>query len=180
MSEAEAAGERDAASSKGQIILRWWSGAVADRQSGRARALAARLRRAGPIEALTEPEVHDLARRLALRGTRLDAARLARLVTLLAGVREHVPRTLAQRLGGTEPALSPLRFQRLMRASDDELPEALRRAIVMADRKCNVAALGQDLLAWSEKTRGRWCFHYYGAETPETLAPEALSKETTE
>lgn len=175
MSEAEDAGRPEAGQSKGQIILGWWSRALGDRQSGPARALAARLRRASPIEALAEPEIHDLAGRLALHGTRLDGARLARLVTLLAEVREHAPQTLARRLGGAEPALSPLRFQRLMRATEEELPEALRRAIVMADRKCNVAALGEDLLAWSEKTRGRWCFHYYGAETP-----EALSKETTE
>ena len=171
MSEAEDAGEPEAGRSKGQIILGWWGRAVGDRQSGRARALAARLRRASPIEALAEAEVHDLARRLALR----DGARLARLVTLLAEVREQVPQTLARRLGGAEPALSSLRFQRLMRATDEELLEALRRAIIMADRKCNVAALGEDLLAWTERTRGRWCFHYYGAETP-----EALSKETTE
>lgn len=160
----------------GRTILRWWSHALADRQSGRARALAARLRRAGPIDALAEAEVHDLARALGLR----DGAGLARLVILLAEVREHVPPTLARRLGGAEPVLSPLRFQRLMRANDAELPEALRRAVVMAERKCNVAALGQDVLFWSDTTRARWCFHYYGAETPAPLSTGALSEETTE
>lgn len=146
----------------GRIVLGWW-GRRLGRDDGRSRALAARLRRAGTVDALTEPEVHELARSLGLR----DAERLARLVMLLAEVRTHVPQTLARRLGGTAPKLSHLRFQRLMRASGDELTDALRRAIVMADRSCNVAALGVDLLDWSEWTRGNWCFHYFGAEAPE-------------
>lgn len=165
MTEADDAGLARIEENRGKVLLSWWSHSIADRQSGRARALTARLRRASLIEALSEPEVLDLAHRLDLR----DAVRLARLVTLLAEVREHVPQTLARRLGGAEPALSPLRFQRLMRATADELPDALRRAIVMADRRCNVAALGEDVLFWTESTRARWCFHYYGAQTPDSL-----------
>lgn len=152
--------------SEGRIIFDWWRKNIEDRQSGRARALAARLRRAGPVEALAEPEVHDLARALDLR----DGARLARLVTLLAEVRTHAPQTLMGRLGGPDPALSPLRFQRLMRASEEELPDALRRAIELAERSCNVATLGEDLLFWSERTRVRWSFQYFGAAAPLSLS----------
>ncbi|MBB5224292.1 CRISPR system Cascade subunit CasB [Amaricoccus macauensis] len=164
-----------------RIILGWWSHALADRQSGRARALAARLRRASPVEALAEREVHDLAGALNLR----DGLRLTRIVTLLAEVRTHSPQTLMQRLGGPDPALSPLRFQRLMRASVEELPDALRRAIGLAERSCNVAALGEDLLYWSEKTRLRWSFQYFGGAAPLSLSIGSPSggtpsKETTE
>ena len=72
-----------------------------------------------------------------------------------------------------------------MRASDEELPDALRRAIVAAERSCNVAALGADLLFWSDKTRGRWAFQYFRAETPPSLSSGSPangdpSKETTE
>ena len=149
----------------GQIILGWWSRNIGDRKSSHARALAARLRRAGPIEVLSEAAVHELAKSLQIT----DATLLVRLVQVLAEVRESVPQTLAQRLGGVPPALSTLRFQRLMRVEIDDLITALRRAVVMADRKCNVAALGQDVLRWSDKTRSRWCFHYYGAAAPEAL-----------
>lgn len=149
-----------------RIILGWWSQALEDRTSGSARALAARLRRASPIEALCEARVHDLAHALHLH----DGARLARLACALAQVRSHVPQTLMRRVGGAEPALSPLRFQRLMRASDEELPNALRRVIIAADRSCNVAALGEDLLHWNETTRSRWAFQYFGAETPPRLS----------
>ena len=59
---------------------------------------------------------------------------------------------------------------KLIRAEEPELTAALRRAIGMADGQCNVAALGQDLLDWSERTRMRWCFHYYGAPAPQADA----------
>lgn len=149
----------------GQIILNWWQLNIGDRNSSHARALAARLRRAGPVEVLGEATVHQLAKSLDI----IDAGPLVRLVQVLAEVREHVGQTLAQRLGGNPPALSTLRFQRLMRVEPDDLATALRRAVVMADRKCNVAALGQDVVHWSDKTRSRWCFHYYGAAAPDAL-----------
>lgn len=154
--------------SMGATILGWWECALGDRQSAAARGLAARLRRAGPVDALTERAVHDLAQALNLR----DGARLAFLVRLLAEVREHEGRPLARALGGAEPVMSELRFQRLMRAEGDELPEALRRAIMLADRRCNVARLGGDLLHWGEETRRRWCFDYYGVDAPQTVSEE--------
>ncbi|AWB49186.1 type I-E CRISPR-associated protein Cse2/CasB [Gemmobacter aquarius] len=157
--------------SPGQIILGWWSIAVADRASGAARGLAARLRRATPASALAEPAVHNLASLLGLRAR--DAERLSLLVRLLAEVREHGSEPLAKRLGGPEPALSTLRFQRLMRAEGDELCDALRRAIGMADGRCNVAALGQDILRWDDKTRMAWCFNYFGENAPQTEKTES-------
>jgi len=154
--------------SEGSIILGWWARELGDRQSASARGLAARLRRAGPVDALAERAVHDLAQALGIR----DGARLAFLVRLLAEVRDHAPRPLARCLGGAEPVMSELRFQRLMRAEGDELPEALRRAIALADRSCNVVRLGGDLLHWGEAVRRRWCFDYYGVEVPQTVSGE--------
>ncbi|MCB1387904.1 MAG: type I-E CRISPR-associated protein Cse2/CasB [Rhodobacteraceae bacterium] len=148
--------------SAGATILGWWARELGNRESGPARALAARLRRAGPVDALAESAVQELGRALALR----DGARLSRLVRILAEVREHDGATLPRRLGGAEPAMSTLRFQRLIRADEAELTDTLRRAIILADRRCNVAALGADLLHWGEATKTNWCFHYYGGEPP--------------
>jgi len=161
--------------SVGAIILGWWARELGDRQSAAARGLAARLRRAGPVDALAERAVHDLAQALNLR----DGARLAFLVRLLAEVREHEGRPLARALGGAEPVMSELRFQRLMRADGGELPEALRRAITLADRSCNVARLGSDLLHWGEDVRRRWCFDYYGVDAPQAATP-SVSEEISE
>lgn len=157
--------------SEGAIILGWWARELASRDSGSARARAARLRRAGPVEALAERAVQELGRALDLR----DGARLSRLVCLLAEVRDNDGQRLARRLA--EPVLSTLRFQRLLRADDEELPGAMRRAIVMADRRCNVAALGSDLLRWGDAVKTRWCFDYYGEQAPE-FNPDTANSET--
>ncbi|MBK1634164.1 type I-E CRISPR-associated protein Cse2/CasB [Rhodovulum adriaticum] len=162
----------DQARTPGAIALGWWSTHIGARDSAAARALAARLRRAAPMAVLCEPAVQDLARALGIGPAR--AQDLVRLAGLLAEVREHDSAPLARRLGGAEPVLSHLRFQRLMRAEGDELTALMRRAIIMADRRCNVAALAGDLLHW-EAARPRWCFHYFGAD-----APRDESKETIE
>ena len=147
----------------GAVALGWWGKNIEPRETPAAKALAARLRRAAPLAVLCEPAVQDLASELNLGPA--QAARLMQLATLLAEVRETGPERLARRLGGSEPVLSQLRFQRLIRAEGDELTDLLRRAIVMADRRCNVAALAADILRW-EAARPRWCFDYFGADAP--------------
>lgn len=160
--------------SRGEIARDWWRATLADRDSGAARGLAARLRRADAIELLAEPEVHGLARRLGL-GV-MDADRLIRLVQVLADLRHDDPAPLARRLGGE--VLSPLRFQRLLRANGEEFTTLLRRAILMADRRCNVARLAGDLLAWDhpqagDRIRARWSFDYFGTPLEATTPEEA-------
>ena len=152
---------------RGDICADWWRGALADRNSGAARGLAARLRRADALGVLAEPAVQALARRLGMGPG--DAPRLVGLVQVLADVRADDRASLAQRLAGV---LSPLRFQRLMRAEGAEFTTQLRRAILMADRRCDVARLAGDLLAWDhpdwgDPARARWCFHYFGASLDE-------------
>jgi len=161
----------EARKSFGQTVLGWWQVNIGARDSAQARALAARLRRAGPVESLSERAVHELARALEVQPAKAD--RLARMVRILAELREHDSATLAQRLGGG--VLSDLRFQRLMRADGDERDALLRRAISIADRRGNVAALANDIWVWDDSVRTRWCFHYFGAD-----APSEDFKETTQ
>lgn len=155
----------------GAIALGWWSTAIGQRDSPAARALAARLRRAAPLAVLSEPRVQELARSLDLGPEKVTE--IIRLAVLLAEVRETAPEPLAGRLGGAEPVLSQLRFQRLLRAEDEDLTAQLRRAISMADRRCNVAALASDLLHW-DSARPRWCFQYYGADVPPNPIQEPI------
>lgn len=156
----------------GAIALGWWARAIAPRDIPAARGLSARLRRATPLAVLCEPAVQELGTALDLKPA--QAGRLVQIATLLAEVREHSTETLARRLGGQEPVLSSLRFQRLLRAEDDELTDHLRRAVIMVKYRCNVAELAADLLVW-ETARPRWCFQYFGADAPATI-----SEETTE
>lgn len=159
--------------SRAEIAAAWWRAQIADRDRAAARGLAARLRRSGDIATLAEPAVQDLARRLGVGPA--GARDLVRLVQILAELREDDRASLARRLGGAEPNLSTLRFQRLLRARGEEITTQLRRAIVMAERRANVARLAADLLVWEhpewgDGARARWCFDYFGAPPPEAVA----------
>lgn len=154
----------------GQIVLGWWTVNIGHRDNSHARALAARLRRAGPVEALSERQVQTLAKLLSVGPT--QAEKLAGLVRILAEVRDHDTATLATRLGND--VFSDLRFQRLMRAQGGERDALLRGAISMADRRCNISALAKDIWDWDDKARTRWCFHYYGADAPSDLPKEPV------
>lgn len=155
----------------GPIIRDWWFTHVADRHSGAARGLSARVRRRTSIEILAEPQVQALAASLHTR----DADRLVRLVRVLAELRgsaqTSLPRLLGQ--GGEQKTLSPARFQALMRAEGEDLTTALIRAIRAlgpADaRACAIAALARDLWFWDDRTRARWSFDYFAAPAPESL-----------
>lgn len=157
---------------RGAAILGWWRRHMRpEEDTAAARALRARLRRAdNPVEILAERAVFGLSEDLPWLRSRPEA--LARLATVLAGVKTHRNRRLAAILGaGDSPPLSALRFQRLIRTDAAGLPTALRRALGMTEGGCDVAALGRDILDWDdpergEKTRIDWCFDYFGAARP--------------
>lgn len=152
----------------GAAAFGWWAEYIEPRDTNPvARGLAARLRRAGPVEALCEPAVHKLAQALHVTGGTVETEKLVRLACLLAEVREHDAVPLAHRLGGKEPLLSRGRFEKLMRAEGENLTDLLRRAIVMADRRCNVGSLASNLWYWNDRTRTRWCFEYFRADAPQ-------------
>lgn len=173
---------------KPDIVTNWWQTHLANRESGRARALAARLRRADAIAVLAEPEVHDLAKRLGMGPKQADV--LVRLVQVLAHVRADDRQTLARRMGLKDPgdtsaSLSALRFQRLLRLREGDLAEALRRALPMVDRRCNIHQLGWDLRLWDHPDQGdavrtRWTFDYFGATPPETNKPQYAATESSQ
>lgn len=152
----------------GTIAFGWWAEYIEPRDTNSgARGLAARLRRAGPIEVLCEPAVHQLAQALHVSGGEKETGKLVRLVRLLAEVRARDAAPLAHRLGGKEPVLSHGRFESLMRAEGENLTDLMRRAIVMADRRCNIGSLARDIWNWNDRTRTNWCFGYFHADAPQ-------------
>jgi CRISPR system Cascade subunit CasB len=153
----------------GTVIAGWWHTALRPGEdTSAARALRARLRRAenGP-EVLAQPQVHDLVAKAPWLRHRPLA--LIRLVQVLARVEGNDPRSLARVLGaGDPPAMSRARFEALVRSEAADLPRALRRAIALTDGRCNVAALGRDVLNWDDPDRGEkirqdWYFDYFNA-----------------
>ena len=157
-------------SDRQDVIRRWWRAQIGARESSAARALAARLNRGEGVDILAERAVFELGISL---GLLKQPFRLVPLVRVLAAVREDRGGPLPRRLGqGETPALSSLRFQRLLRTDAEDLAVPLRRALPMVDRACDVGALGADLLDWSDDTRARWAFTYFGAQPPLRLTPE--------
>lgn len=175
----------EAAKSPGQIVMGWWKQNLQpspEAETGAVRALRARLRSADHVlDVLSQPQVIDLHDRLGAGAPR-DPIVLAALAHVLASVKQHELRRIARAFGaGDGPALSVGRLQKLMRLEDRwELAVGLRRALPLIGGACNVAALGQDFLNWSEATRSRWWFDYFGKTPPETDAVATLVTEETE
>ena len=160
----------------GQVILSWW-GRRLNSDTGAARKARAQLRRAtSPSEVLALDVTHDLHGHLGINLARGDGPlRLALVAATVAGLNSSVRASLPRRFGegdGDNRHLSPLRFQRILRAGDDwELAIRLRRALPIVGRTANVAGLGADLLRWGEDVRTRWCFDYFGAAPPDAPDP---------
>lgn len=165
----------------GGIVLGWWGANLRPEvETGPVRGFRARLWRAdSALDVLAEPKVIALHEALRDHSPR-DPLVLAALAQLLSAVEANPPQRIARAFGtGDEPALSNLRFQRLIRIEDRrELAVALRRALPLIGNACSVAALARDFLYWSESVRIRWCFDYFGKAPPDAPpnAPVAVSE----
>jgi CRISPR system Cascade subunit CasB len=139
-------------------------------------AALAQLRRAAtPIDALEEPSVFDLYKRLGFGRSEVDRRlpRVAATAAVLSHIRTDAEagsghrRRFAEILGQPpeRPIMSPLRFKRLLAATEDQdLMIAFRRAVKLAGaRNINVGDVAASILDWSERCRMRWAFDYYGA-----------------
>jgi CRISPR system Cascade subunit CasB len=163
-----------------QVARRWWAELQgADQKEGSQRAAnpaaLALLRRAStPTDAIEEPAVFDLYKRLGFGRHQIDRwlSRVAVVAAVLAHIRTDAsatdsghPRRFAEILGGTPPLMSPLRFKRLLAATNDqELLIVFRRAVALAGAKnISIEDVAASLLDWSDRRRMRWAFDYYGA-----------------
>lgn len=164
------------------VAAAWWRGrkddagddSAAERRGGLRddRAAVAQLRRvATPLDALTIPATHVLARQLeGLRPgwPRRNPETLALLAAVLAEVAAEDARSLPRRCGaGDPPRLAPARFQQLLRARDfGERLMTLRRALAITDRAAAVRPLAASLICWTDRTRQDWTFDYFAAPAP--------------
>jgi CRISPR system Cascade subunit CasB len=162
-----------------QVARKWWE-MLQNTRNGtpnptRNPAALARLRRAAtPIDALEEPSVFDLYKKLGFGRSEVDRRlpRVAAAAAVLAHIRTDAEpgsgyrRPFAEMLGqGERPIMSPLRFKRLLAATEDQdLMVTFRRAVKLAGaRAINVGDVAASILDWSDRRRMRWAFDYYGA-----------------
>lgn len=181
------------------VARRWWAllqDTLADGKPNprRDRAALAKLRRAAtPNEALAEPAVFDLYKKLGFGSGQREIERMlprvATLATVLAHVRSDAPvgesgfrRRLAEMLGqGERPPMSALRFKRLLLAKDNQdILTQFRRAVALAGAKnINVGDLAASVLAWDrDERRMRWAFDYHGAGF--AAPPDRTASDTSE
>lgn len=160
------------------ICQGWWAREISA-ETGPARKTRAQLRRADTaLKALGVPAVHRLNAALSAGdfALRLDPVRLALISVALAHIKERGPKVATSFGAGDPPALSPIRFNALIRATTPgALWRPLTRALVVIGGGASPGALAADLFYWNEQTRTRWCFDYYG-ET--AAAPTILETET--
>lgn len=159
------------------VILKWWQGLTNNR------ADRARLRHVGSLmEATLEPATMRLARQL---GAQIeDLEEIALLASVLAHVRTDQPDLSVARALGTpeaQPAYSPLRLQRLIKASKGpEQLTAFRRALAVLKQTANVKDLSRSLLDWnntsqSNRRRQQWLYDYYHTDNPARNQPKEAS-----
>ncbi|KKL10163.1 hypothetical protein LCGC14_2558600 [marine sediment metagenome] len=152
----------------GKVAMSWWATNLAAGTTS-ATALRARLRRATqPSMVLSERAVYDLSQRLGLR----QPLQIHRLAKTLGRITQHDEKSLMALLGGSDPKLSPKRFNRLLTMELGDVAYAIGNAIDLAGGRCNVAQISRDVLFWGEPVRCRWCFDYHNAPAPATLQTE--------
>lgn len=150
----------------GAALLEWWQ-ELEERRADRAI-----LRRAPDITAVSISAPYQRCYRRLLAydesfGSVHSRDRLAAAVGLLAHVKDDtpgnsVPESLSARAAGDDqPAVSKLRFVRLLESPDiDSLFTGLRRALPLTDHKMNVIALTHDLLLWGDGVKKAWAYGY--------------------
>lgn len=140
----------------------WWS--LKERRGDRAALRRCR----SPLEVALEPAFHDLLKRLGSRLPEVERDRIAAAAGVLANVDANTPaRSLAELMArprGGKPAVSDLRFRRLLRLeTGEELMRELGRVLQLLDGEAPVANLANDVFRWGDSVRKRWALDYYGA-----------------
>jgi len=144
----------------GELLLSWWQGLKAD-TGGRAA-----LRRAPDITAVVMlPAYQHLHQRLQAASwpdQPWHNDRLAAAAGLLAHVREVSEGALPAAMSeGEKPAVSSLRFMRLLESPDiDALFIGLRRALPLIGHRADVFQLTTDVVNWGDAVKKRWAYAY--------------------
>ncbi len=89
--------------------------------------------------------------------------RFAAIAGILAHVRKlESHKTLAEQMAmGDNPAVSELRFRRLLQRNREELYGALVRTLGLIDKTANPFDLARSVYYWGDSERKRWAFAYF-------------------
>jgi CRISPR system Cascade subunit CasB len=176
-----------------QGALLWWQRMTPDTardHKGDRGALAALRRSPSVAQAMQQPATILLFQFCKADDER-DLVGIALAAAVLAHVREDAPGRVARQIGPDSPdrpdtaLLKPLRFRRLLEASDPEdCLRGFRRLVALAGGKVNVGDLARALFDWpnphrAERTKPDWVFAYWNANPQGGSAPVATPAEET-
>lgn len=151
----------------GEQLFQWWQG-LDDHRADRAA-----LRRGASVAAISISPAYQKFHRRLLASKVIEPLgnwqrdRLAAAAGLLAHVKNDTEGTeLAVSFsqpaaGGDRPAVSELRFVRLLESPDlDALFTGLRRALPLTGHTVDVIKLTNDVLNWGDAVKKRWAYEY--------------------
>lgn len=152
----------------GGAATAWWSALQEPPHRGDRAALS---RCSSTVDVRFQPSWHDLARRVGGAETLSvwEQQQLAVVGAVLAHVRTLASGSVAAAMGvGERPAVSDLRFRRLLATKDpEELRVAMIRAVHLLGRAANVEVLADSIFTWGDPRRLQWAEDYYrGAMRP--------------
>ena len=98
--------------------------------------------------------------------------RLAAVIGLLAHVRTTTGEPLARQMAGNPPAVSELRFRRLLQKDRRDLFVALIRILRMLDHRANLHDLADGVYYWGNRIKRDWAFAYF-PNTPRIASAQA-------
>jgi len=147
-------------SEAGRILLEWWHALQDDR------GVRAELRRCRhPEDVAVSAGFQRLCQKMrpAFSGESGWEGRLATIAGLAAQVDEHVPgRQLAVQMAeGNPPAVSELRFRRLLQREREDLYPALIRVLRMIGKRSDLFDLGNSVYYWGGRVKRRWAADYF-------------------
>ncbi|MBU8546678.1 MULTISPECIES: type I-E CRISPR-associated protein Cse2/CasB [Roseomonadaceae] len=165
----------------------WWRRMTPDpaRDHRGDRAALAQLRRCPSVAAAMQQPATIQLFQLCQATEAYDLPAISLAAAVLAHVREDVSGRVAGMLGPESSdrpetaLLKPLRFRRLLEASDvEECLPAFRRLVALMSGKANVGDLAAALFDWPDRYRGderkrRWVFDYWKANPQGAAAQPA-------
>ena len=147
----------------GKALEGWWSGLSEDRGN------RAELRRCNDaVQVVMTPVFQQQIRvwRLYFGGQSRYGDRLAPVLGLLSHVRVHNPlSSIAVQMAtgrGGDPAVSELRFKRLLQRTRREYYQAMIRVIKLLRGELNIHDLARSTYYWGDNIRKQWAYDYYG------------------
>ena len=145
-------------------LTRWWEEDLQKNRGARAE-----LRRCASVDEVAMTAVfarlcHSL--RGHFEGEHGWQDRLAAIAGLLAHLRslepgKTLPERMAERKAGGSPAVSELRFRRLLQRNRSELYPSLVRVLHMLGYSADLSDLAEALYYWGDRIKKKWAYAYF-------------------